>query len=153
MTALPFAEDTFDLIWSEGAIYNMGFEAGVMAWRSLLRPGGILAISEITWLTNSRPAELEAFWNEEYAEMATASVKIGILELNGYAVRGYFPLPRSCWLDNYYGPMETRRAAFLERHGHSARAEALVAAEIEEVVMYGKYGDLYGYGFYVATHV
>lgn len=153
MTALPFGEGAFDLIWSEGAIYNMGFASGVAAWRSLLRPGGFLAVSEITWLTNSRPAELEAFWNGEYAEMATASVKIGMLESSGYSVRGYFPLPRSCWLDNYYGPMKARREAFLERHGHSAAARALVAAEAEEIAMYEKYGDLYGYGFYVASRI
>ena len=32
MDALPFTVGEFDVIWSEGAIYNMGFEAGVSAW-------------------------------------------------------------------------------------------------------------------------
>jgi len=35
MDALPFADEAFDVIWSEGAIYNMGFEAGVWYNRPL----------------------------------------------------------------------------------------------------------------------
>ena len=31
MDALPFAAEEFDLILSEGAVYNMGFEAGIAA--------------------------------------------------------------------------------------------------------------------------
>jgi len=39
MDSLPFAAESLDLIWSEGAIYNMGFAAGLASWRSFLRPG------------------------------------------------------------------------------------------------------------------
>ena len=42
MEALPFEEAQFDAMWSEGAIYNMGFENGVTAWRRFLKPGGRL---------------------------------------------------------------------------------------------------------------
>lgn len=48
MDSLPFAEGAFDLIWSEGAIYNMGFSNGIKAWQPFLRSGGVLAVSEIT---------------------------------------------------------------------------------------------------------
>jgi SAM-dependent methyltransferase len=54
MDALDFDDETFDIIWSEGAIYIMGFETGVKQWRNFLKPGGYLAVSEITWLTNKR---------------------------------------------------------------------------------------------------
>ena len=33
-------DGAFDLIWCEGAIYNVGFEAGLRAWRRLLVRGG-----------------------------------------------------------------------------------------------------------------
>ncbi len=33
MDALPFADGQFDLLWSEGAIYNIGFENGIQRWR------------------------------------------------------------------------------------------------------------------------
>jgi ubiquinone/menaquinone biosynthesis C-methylase UbiE len=45
---LPFADEELDLIWSEGAIYNIGFEQGLKDWRRYLKPGGLLAVSEIT---------------------------------------------------------------------------------------------------------
>lgn len=33
MTHLDFPPHEFDLVWSEGAIYIMGFDAGLVAWR------------------------------------------------------------------------------------------------------------------------
>ena len=33
MDNLPFREEELDLIWSEGAIYNIGFERGLKEWR------------------------------------------------------------------------------------------------------------------------
>lgn len=40
MDALPFEERSFDAIWSEGAIYNMGFESGIKDWRRFLSVRG-----------------------------------------------------------------------------------------------------------------
>lgn len=40
MDQLPFEDDQFDVIWSEGAVYNMGFEKGVADWHRFLKPGG-----------------------------------------------------------------------------------------------------------------
>jgi len=37
MENLPFQEEEFDLIWSEGAIYNIGFERGMNEWRKFLK--------------------------------------------------------------------------------------------------------------------
>nr|WP_243687672.1 class I SAM-dependent methyltransferase [Methanobacterium formicicum] len=37
MEDLPFQEEELDLIWSEGAIYNIGFERGLREWRKYLK--------------------------------------------------------------------------------------------------------------------
>ena len=42
MFELPFAKDTFDLIWSEGAIFVIGFEKGLREWKPLIKYGGYL---------------------------------------------------------------------------------------------------------------
>ena len=34
MSALPFGESSFDLLWVEGSIYNVGFGEGLAAWRT-----------------------------------------------------------------------------------------------------------------------
>jgi SAM-dependent methyltransferase len=150
MDALPFDEQSLDAIWSEGAIYNMGFANGVKTWRRFLKPGGILAVSELTWLTQDRPAELQQHWMQEYPEVDTASAKMAILEENGYSPLGYFPLPERCWLENYYRPVQTRFPEFLSRHGNSEAAAAIVAAEENEIALFERNKTFVSYGYYVA---
>jgi SAM-dependent methyltransferase len=150
MDALPFDAGGLDAIWSEGAIYNIGFENGVRLWRPFLKDGGILAVSELTWLTASRPAELEAHWHAQYAEVGTASSKMAVLERNGYTPIGYFVLPEHCWLDAYYRPMQQRLPGFMARHGSSREATAVVSAETLEIALYERYRAFVSYGFYVA---
>jgi SAM-dependent methyltransferase len=151
MDALDFEDESLDVIWSEGAIYNIGFEHGVASWRRFLRPGGVLAVSEITWLTDRRPAELEDHWTSEYPGVSTASTKLAVLEASGFSPIGYFPLPESCWLDHYYQPMRSRFAAFLDRHGHSAAANDIVEAERHEIDLYERFSPFVSYGFYIAA--
>lgn len=146
----PLDDAAFDAIWSEGAVYNIGFERGVRDWRRFLRPGGVLAVSEITWLTAERPRELDEFWTHAYAEIDTAAHKLGALERHGYAPIGYFVLPARDWTDHYYTPMEARFDAFLDRHGRSAAAQALVDGERREIELYRRFAAFYGYGFYIA---
>lgn len=150
MASLPFADASFDVVWSEGAIYHVGFADGARRWRRLLVPGGILAVTELTWLTDRRPAALASYWAERYAEVGTASSKLAVLEGSGYRPLGYFVLPQDCWLDGYYGPMRDRFAAFVARNGSSDAARAVVRAEEAEIALYERYRSFVGYGFYVA---
>lgn len=150
MDQLPFGDGVFDVIWSEGAIYNMGFEKGLAAWRRHLKVGGRLVVSEITWLTDSRPQELQSYWQREYSEIDVASAKFQLLEKHGYSPLGYFVLPERCWLDNYYRPLQARFDAFLQRHANSESARAIVASERHEIDLYERCKDYVGYGMYVA---
>lgn len=150
MEALPFARETFDVIWSEGAVYNMGFRKGVTDWQRFLKPGGILAVSEITWTSSERPAEIQEYWQAAYPEIDTASGKIAVLENSGYIPLGYFLLPEYCWLENYYWPLQAIFEDFLQRNDNSDESRAIVAAEEEEIALYEKFGRYYSYGFYIA---
>lgn len=151
MEQLPFEDEELDVIWAEGAIYNIGFEKGVSDWKRFLKPGGLLIVSEITWLNESRPQALESHWNNEYPEIDTASAKIKILESNGYSPIAYFVLPEQCWLENYYEPMQNSFDAFLSRHGDSDEARAIVEAELNEIELYKKHKSHYSYGVYIAS--
>ena len=42
MFNLPFTDGSFDLIWSEGAIYIIGFKNGLIEWKPLLNRGGFI---------------------------------------------------------------------------------------------------------------
>jgi SAM-dependent methyltransferase len=150
MRALPFRDEQFDLIWSEGAIYNMGFAAGLRAWRRFLRPHGALAVTELTWTTATRPHDIDAHWTREYPGIATASANLRTLELEGYRPLACFFLPEHCWTDNYYTPLQRGFDAFLERHGHSHAARQIVEAEQTEIDLRRARGEWYGYAFYIA---
>ena len=150
MENLPFQEGEFELIWSEGAVYNMGFEAGVSAWHRFLAPGGVIVVSEITWTTATRPQELQDYWNAQYPQIDTAAGNMAVLERCGYQPIGYFVLPETCWLDNYYRPLQESFTAFLARHPDDSQALELIEAEREEFAVYDKYKNYYSYGMYIA---
>ena len=153
MESLGFAPGSQDLIWSEGAIYNMGFDAGIAAWRDFLRPGGVIAVSELTWTTPTRPAEIDAHWSSAYPGIREAPENVRALERAGYGVLGYFMLPQACWEANYYRALEDGFESFLDRHSGDAGAQQIVDAEREEIRLYRAYRAWYSYGFYVARRL
>ena len=150
MDDLPFDDEEYDVIWSEGAIYNMGFKKGVGDWRRYLKAGGFLIVSEITWTTGERPLELQNYWENEYSEIGTASSKISILENSGYTPVAYFTLPDHCWMNNYYLPMQNSFSGFLARNANSEEAKTMVEAEKKEISLYEEYKNYFSYGMYIA---
>jgi ubiquinone/menaquinone biosynthesis C-methylase UbiE len=150
MDDLPFAREEYDLIWSEGAIYNMGFENGIRSWRNYLKKGGCLAVTEITWMKSDRPKEIEEFWTSLYPEIDTASNKIRLLEYYGFTLLDYFTLKPDSWLVNYYKPIQKRFEDFLARNNQSDLAKKIVEEYEREIELYTRYQDVYNYGFYIA---
>jgi SAM-dependent methyltransferase len=84
MDDLPFQKEELDLIWSEGAIYNIGFERGINLWREYLKTGGYLVVSESSWFTDERPKEINDFWMDIYPEIDTIPAKVTQMQKAGY---------------------------------------------------------------------
>jgi SAM-dependent methyltransferase len=142
-------EEQFDLIWSEGAIYIIGFEQGLRQWRRLLKPGGYVAVTEISWLKPEPPAEALRFWQEAYPEMATVDENLMRLSAAGYRLLGHFTLPENAWWDNYYHPMAARIESLREKYPDNPDARRILDLEYAEIDLYRKYSTWYGYEFYV----
>jgi len=153
MDDLPFGRGEFDIIWSEGAIYNIGFERGIMKWKDFIKSGGFLAVSEITWISSTRPKKIHEFWTQEYPEIDKASNKIKVLEDNGFTLAGYFYLSENSWIGNYYEPLQATFGSFLERHSYSETAQKVVDEYKAESDLYMEYKDYYNYGFYIAKKI
>jgi len=153
MEDLPFSDEEFDLIWSEGAIYIMGFENGIKEWKRFLKPNGYLAVTEISWITDSRPKELEAYWTKNYPWMNTIPNKLKQLENNGYQPVADFILPEYCWTENYYKPIKERIPEFSAKYQNDQTVLDFIASEYEEIKMYEKYKDYYSYAFYIAQKI
>ena len=148
MDDLPFAEGEFDMIWAEGSIAHIGYERGLRQWRKYLKPEGVIAVSEASWLTDRRPEEIARFWTGGYPQIDRICVKVAQMQEAGYLPVAHFVLPETCW-HNYLDPIKEHVGPFLERHTYCEQARAL-AAELEyETELYGKYKAYYGYGFYI----
>lgn len=153
MASLPFKEEELDLIWSEGSIYNIGFEKGLNEWRKLLKRGGYIAISEASWFTVERPAEIHDFWMDAYPEIDTVSHKVAQMEKAGYVPVATFILPENCWTDHFYAPQVTVQEMFLQQHAGNPTAEMLVREQRREKSLYDKYKEYYGYVFYIGKKI
>lgn len=149
MAALPFENASFDLIWSEGAAYIMGFRAALETWRRFLKPGGAVAISEPCWLSppDARPAGAVANW-EEYPAMTDEAGLAARAEAAGYRMEGAFVLPPAAWW-NYYTPMQARVAQLREKYAHAPEMLAGLRVHQQEIDSYHLYGDHFSYLFLV----
>ncbi len=150
MRALPVGRERFDLVWSEGAAYIMGFERALRAWRELLVPGGCLALSELVWLRPDPPAELATFFGEEYPPMTDVATNLASLRACGYEPLDHFVLPDSAWWDAYYTPLETKLPGLRASYARDPEALSVVAASEREIAMRRAYPEWYGYAFFVA---
>jgi SAM-dependent methyltransferase len=150
MFALGFREGAFDVVWAEGSIYIMGFEQGLKEWKRFIKPGGYIAVTEITWLTASPPEEAKRYWTEAYPAMQSTRANLKIIEDAGYETTGHFALPDSAWWDEYYGPVEEKLASIESRHKDDREALEVIEETRAEIDIYKKYSDYYGYVFYVA---
>jgi ubiquinone/menaquinone biosynthesis C-methylase UbiE len=149
MFEMDFPDASFDLVWSEGAIYIMGFGAGLSACRRFLKPGGSIAVSELTWLTDDPPAEARDRWSQEYPAMQTIEANVKIAADAGYAGIKTFILPAADWWANYYGPGEARLVEVRERHAGEPETVALLDDIRREYDLFRAHSDSYGYVFYV----
>ena len=150
MDNLPFERKSLDLIWSEGAIYNIGFERGLKEWREYLKPGGYIVVSESSWFTDERPAEIHKFWVDAYPEIDTIPNQVAKIHRAGYLPIATFILPESCWTEHYFAPKIAARRIFLDKYAGNKTAEEFAALQAMEEELYTKYKEYYGYTFFIA---
>ena len=148
MDQMPFQPEELDLIWSEGAIYNIGFERGLREWKDFLKPGGYVVVSEATWFTEERPQEIHDFWMDAYPGIDTIPNKVKQMQQAGYVPVASFILPVYCWTDFYSMHCKAQKV-FLKKHAGDKAAEDFIANQRHEEKLYNKYKDFYGYAFFI----
>lgn len=149
MNELPFHDDEIDLIWAEGAIYNIGFVRGLTEWKKFLKKGSYIAVTEVSWFTEERPKEINDFWQDAYPEIDTIPNKIIQMQKIGYRPIANFILSENCWTENYYIPQLKAQELFLRKYKGNQTAEELIANQKHEALLYSKYKKYYGYVFYI----
>jgi len=149
MTDLRFPDRSFDVIWSEGAIFIIGFERGLKTWRPLLKENGYIAVSELTRLKPDPPREAKNFWEGAYPAIGDVETNIKTIADTDYDIIDYFTLPEESWWVDYYNPLQER--VDILKVKYRDRPEMLEMLELEETEMefFKNYCGFYGYVFYV----
>ncbi|MDL2257284.1 class I SAM-dependent methyltransferase [Bacteroidales bacterium OttesenSCG-928-I14] len=151
--ALPFEKESLDLIWSEGAIYNIGFERGLNEWRQYLKKGAYIAASEASWFTDERPDEITDFWMANYPEIDTIPNKVSQMQKAGYIPVATFIIPENCWTEHFFTPCHKAQEDFLKKYPRNETVEDLVYNQRREKDLYDKYKEFYGYVFYIGKKI
>ena len=145
----PFADRTFDVVWSEGAAYAIGFERALRRWRRLLVDGGCLAVSELVWRVDSPPAEAKAFFEQAYSDMTTVEKRRALAVDCGYAIIDDFMVSEAGWSEHYYDPLAANVDRLLADAVDDPALREICAGMRREIDIYRNYSETYGYLFLV----
>ena len=82
---MVFPDESFDIVWSEGSIFVIGFERGIREWKRFLKPNGFMVIHD---------------------EKGNVEEKLEQISKCGYKLLGYFILSQDTWRAEYFAPLE-----------------------------------------------
>lgn len=149
MAALDVPTGSQDLVWAEGSAFVMGFEEALGAWRPLLAPGGVLALSEVCWFVDEPPPECADFWQASYPAIGSVDDRLRTIGAAGYRVLGHFSLPEEDWLEEYYAPLERRLESLRRDHGDDPELLEVIEASFHEMDVYRRHPGVWGYEMFV----
>jgi SAM-dependent methyltransferase len=148
MLEMDFKNGSFDLIWSEGALYQMGFQNGLKKCYQLLKKGGYLAVTEGVMLQSNAPAAAKKFW-EEYPDVKDIKGNIALIQQEHFDIIAHFTLPVSSWTEQYYAPLEKRIYELQKKYQGNTTALQIFARSEKEIETYKKNSDYVGYEFFI----
>jgi len=85
ITDMDLPDGHFDIIWSEGSIFVLGFGNGLVRFSGLLKEKGYLVVHD---------------------ESGDIPEKIRQISDSGYDLLGHFELSRDVWWDEYFKPLK-----------------------------------------------
>jgi SAM-dependent methyltransferase len=149
MAVPPVPPASQDLIWCEGAIYNLGVTEALLRWKPLLSGNGCVGFTEPVWLQTDPDDEIRRWWSAEYPAITDISGVSDAVAEAGFEMIAWFTLPPEAWWMDYYGPLEIAIAEFLEANPEDETAVSVAASAEEEIAMLRRHGASYSYGFFV----
>jgi SAM-dependent methyltransferase len=153
MLDMDFEENTFDIIWSEGALYFMGFQNGLRKCHQLLKNDGFLAVTEIVYLVNNPPAPVIQYFEKEYPDIKPVEDKIELIQNERFHLITSFTLPESSWLDSFYLPMENELTRLNKKYQGNEIASGIFEEMKKEINLYKEFSDFYGYAFFIMQQI
>jgi len=128
MFELDFPEESFDIIWAEGAIASIGFEKGLKEWARLLKKERFMVLHD---------------------DLKDKEFKLKIIPKCGYQLLEHFQLPDDAWWVDYYGPIEKRINELKAIHGKEPTFLDAIKQFENEINSYKKNPKLFRSIFYI----
>jgi cyclopropane fatty-acyl-phospholipid synthase-like methyltransferase len=147
MKDIPSAFPTIDLLWAEGAAYNIGFANALTTWAKAIKPNGFAVVSELCWLREQIPDAVKEFFQSGYSEMQSVAQNIAIAEEAGYKIFNTHTLPKEAWVKDYYDVLEPRAKSLVNHPDVAVRDFAIET--LKEIETFKISEDSYGYVFFV----
>ena len=147
MKDIPGVFPRIDLLWAEGAAYNIGFTNALSTWAKAIRPRGFAVVSELCWLRDKIPDAVKKFFESGYPEMQSVEQNIQTAEEAGFELFNTYTLPKEAWVKDYYDVLEPR-AKSLASHSDFAVRDFAVET-LKEIETFKISEDSYGYVFYL----
>jgi SAM-dependent methyltransferase len=147
MKDIPSVFPTIDLLWAEGAAYNIGFANALTTWAKAIKPNGFAVVTELCWLREQIPNAAREFFRSEYPDMQSVPQNIAVVEEAGYKIFNTYTLPKEAWVKDYYDVLEARAKSLLNHSDVVVRNFAVET--LKEIETFKISEDSYGYVFYV----
>jgi len=151
MGSLDWKPETIDLLWSEGAAYNLTFEGALKAWRPLMAANGIAVISEMSYFNSEVPESVRVYWQNAYPAIGTESENSNHAISSGFETLGIHRLPSKAWWDNYYEPLRKNIEIF--KKSNDSVMQSVISETEDEMKFSEEYEKIYGYSFYIMKAV
>jgi ubiquinone/menaquinone biosynthesis C-methylase UbiE len=145
--SLDWDPGTIDLLWSEGAAYNITFEGALKGWRPLLVTKGIAVISEMNYFSDHASEVVEQYMKNAYPRIKSESKNVDLINSSGFEVLGVYRLPSSAWWENYYDPLCEKITAM--RNSDDKEIQAVINETEEEMKFFKKHENDYGYTYFI----
>jgi len=125
---MNFSDETFDVIWSEGAICKYSFEKELKNWRKLLKRNGYLVI---------------------HHQISQAEKSTSRLSELGYSLVGTVKLPNHIWWTKFYKPLKENMGFMLQKYEKNAEALKLLGQCQSEINMVKQNPRSFNTAFYI----
>lgn len=142
-------QGSFDLIWSEGALYSIGLREALNVCHGLLRQGGYLAFTDSVWRKENPPSDVKASFEIDYPTMGWLSDDVTLIQECGFELVDHFTLPDEAWWVEFYTPMEHRIVELQGKYAKDAEALGVLEQIAKEPEMHRRFSDYYAYEYFV----
>ena len=132
LSEMKFPDETFDVVWSEGVIRNIGFERSLKEWHRLLKQNGYLVI---------------------HYQMSRVADALSRIPQHGYKLTDTLSLPEDAWWTEFYKPIQEKMDNLLHKYGNSSDALKLLKQYKSEMDMVKKDPLKFRSAFYITKKI